>query len=54
MKAYGRKSSKRNGFDPNDRHFSGQTNAVIGKLSAEELDDLLNGPYGNGDDGPNK
>ena len=45
MKAYGRKSSQRNGFDPNDRHFDRSSNDVVNKLSAEEFDALLNGPY---------
>jgi hypothetical protein len=52
MKGYGRKSSQRHSFDPNDRHYSLETHAVVGKLNAEELDDLLNGPYENEEDPP--
>lgn len=41
MQAYGRQARKRNGMDPNDRHYSVEREAQIKRMSPEELDRLL-------------
>jgi hypothetical protein len=41
MKEYGRTSRKRNGMDPNDRHYSVELEAAIKRMSPGELDRLL-------------
>ncbi|GII25359.1 hypothetical protein Pme01_49560 [Planosporangium mesophilum] len=41
MKAYGRTSRRRNGFDPNDRHYSVELENEVKRMSPEVLDRLL-------------
>ena len=41
MREYGRQSRKRNGMDPNDRHYSVELEAEIKRMSPQELDRLL-------------
>jgi len=41
MQEYGRQSRKRNGMDPNDRHYSVELEAEIKRMSPEDLDRLL-------------
>jgi len=45
IKANARKSSKRNGFDPNDRSYDRKLEKIIKKMKPEELYELINGDF---------
>ncbi|WP_330181766.1 hypothetical protein OHB26_36345 [Nocardia sp. NBC_01503] len=49
LKAYGRSSRRRNGMDPNDRHYDRAFEQKIKRLDPRDLDCLMN-ETGEGDD----